>query len=159
MKYFLMFLPLLILTLVIISISISFLLRSKNTKPASDLSLSNIGPNGYEIPVAATFRGFIGIPVFVIAHNNAFPKIIIYEDHIRFTVIFPFSKKYEDILSVSIFKMLTGENAILITFKDSKLTFSAYLPDRENLKDLIIFLRNKGVAIDTKAEEFLKTKD
>jgi hypothetical protein len=71
-------------------------------------------------------------------------------------VITSFTKKYEDISEVGLFRTI-GTEIIRISFKDSSLTFDGNLFDEETLSCLISFFKEKGVKLSPEAEEFIKT--
>ncbi len=147
--------------LMVIAISIPFIILIKKhkdfTKNLPTLALDNIPAEGYSVPIIASFRGFKNVPLVALAYNNLSPKLIIYPDHIQFKVVFTFTKKYNEISNISIFRTIGTENIIFL-FKDSKLTFSANLADRKALKTLVIFLKNKDLKTDSKTEDFINTE-
>jgi len=142
----------------VIAISMPFIILIKKykdfTKNSPTLTLDNIPAEGYSVPIIASYRGLSNAPLISLAHNNLSPKLIIYPDHIQFKVVFPFTKKYEEISQISIFRMIWTEN-IIFSFKDNKQTFSASLANKKALKSLVVFLKNKGLKTDKKAEDFI----
>lgn len=107
-----------------------------------------------EVPVLATFTCIKAVPFIALAHNNAYPKLSLCEDHVEHTVLWPGKSKYSEIESVDVSIAPLTRNLVL-NFKKTPFSIRANLYGERNLKDALNFLKAKKCKLSEKAREWM----
>jgi hypothetical protein len=119
----------------------------------------------YEIKVDL-MAGFVSFkflpPPFSVGHNNLNPKLILREDGLEFRGAFfttdTFYKNIEkagcsvSANSISLFRM----NMVRFSFDNTIFTFSGNVKTLDGLKQVWIFLENKGCPLSARVKQLLK---
>ena len=104
---------------------------------------------GTAIALKASFVGIKGVPVVALAHNSAFPSLVLYEDRLVQRVIFRRERKLSDIEYVHV--ALTGTDNLEIAYKHRRFTFSAKILFDGDLARALQFFERKGIKLTDRA--------
>lgn len=129
------FLPLLIIVLLIVGVTYLFIYNLNK-----QIILPLIMPSeGFSIPIAYAYIGSRNWNV----HNGLNPKLVLFEDKIKYRVIYSKEVKLSEIESLDLSR---SYNSILFKFKNGNKNFVAYT-NPENVKQLARYFASKGVSI------------
>ncbi len=120
--------------------------------------IPEILPNdGFPFQIAAAFTGFkVFPPLIAFSKNTATPHLTLYEDHITYKVFRTKSAKYSDIEKVDAAAYLAKN--LTLYFKNSIFRFTAQFNQREDLIELLKFLRSKSVQLSKNADNFISQR-
>ena len=116
----------------------------------------------HSVSLKAAFKGvkFIKMP-FVIGTNNLNPLLELYQNDIQYrNLFFKSTKRYETIETVDVFVhkgMLLGKTTtnICLYFKNSIFTFVGNTDNLEQLKEVVIFFKDRGCNLSKKAQDLI----
>ena len=116
---------------------------------------STIPPEGFEVPLLATFTGAKTLPRQVsFSHNNLNPSLTLFEDRLDCRVVLKKSIFFAEIENVDIWDTFATRN-LQIYVRDQADLFSANLLNRRNLARVLKFLKKRGVPLSNRADAFL----
>ncbi|HEX2829777.1 MAG TPA: hypothetical protein VHP37_25750 [Burkholderiales bacterium] len=101
-------------------------------------------PSGVRIALRVAFTGVKGMPVLALAHNNAAPLLVLFEDHLVQRVIFRRERKYSEIEQVDVSR--TDSDNLEIAYRGRTLTFAAKMA-QSDLVEVLRFFQRKGVTL------------
>lgn len=109
-----------------------------------------IDGGGFQVPIECGFTGIKVFPLIALATNSAFPSLTLFQQHIEYKVFRKTSAKYSNIEQVDARGYKLAQN-ITLYFKTTPFIFTAQVFEREDLRELMRFLGDKGVALSSDA--------
>jgi hypothetical protein len=106
---------------------------------------------GFDIPVLASFTGIGALKILCLSHNSLNPKFKITNSGIEYKVVFSKKKPYLSIRQVDFFDALMTKNLTFI-FKDSIFSLGINLNNKNNIKQLLCFLKKKRIPLSERAQ-------
>ncbi|MCD6356835.1 MAG: hypothetical protein J7L66_06060 [Anaerolineaceae bacterium] len=105
---------------------------------------------GVEVPVLETHSGFKALAPVTFFQNNIRPKLVFYEDHFEYRVIFKRKAEYREVESLRSYRS-RFYNKLTIKFSHSNMFLSVILTDEKTLRKVLRFLATKGIFPDEKS--------
>lgn len=143
--------------LILLSVVLGIRYRLKSIQPIRIPDV--ISPDGFKVPIVGGYWGTKSLPKLVaLAHNNANPLLVLYEDRILTRAIF--SKKtyaYQQIEKVDVTEAIMTEN-INLYIRDSNSIVSFNVYSRDNLREVVGFLDRKGISLTENARRFISSQ-
>ena len=109
---------------------------------------------GFAVPLDASFLVFKPLPLLGVAHNNAAPRLTLFESELEFRVLTLTRRSYVDIESVDARQWLGTQNVIL-GWRARLLAFSGNLGAEDRLVALLTFFDEKTGKLTARAREIL----
>lgn len=117
----------------------------------------NMPKDGTKIPLRISFIGLKAAPAIALAHNNFWPLLVLFENHLVQRAVFRKAKKYSQIEYVDV--SVTDTENLDIAYADSWFTFSCKLHSKKDLIKVLEFFDRKGVKLTVRAKQFMSEAD
>ena len=101
---------------------------------------------GFSVPLIDAYGGIKDLERATITQNFQKPKLVLFDDHFVYKLIFRRSAKYSDLLEVNAGSQLM-EYFLQFTFKERTLVLTAIMGDQELHSQVLDFLTSKGVMV------------
>jgi hypothetical protein len=106
----------------------------------------NIPAKGFNVPLVDAYGGIKDIDRATVTQNFQKPRLILYEDHLVYKLIFRRSVKYSDILEVNAGTQF-AEYYLEFTFKNRALVFTVTMLDQKMHQQVKDFLTARQVMV------------
>lgn len=110
----------------------------------------------YEIGIKVAFTGFKRVPWLCISHNSFSPRLVLGDADFLCKVIVSKRRRYAEVESVDVKRVLFGRRHLTLTFRDSIFTFVAQAHDEADLCRALTHLQLHSVEIREGAREFIR---
>jgi hypothetical protein len=115
--------------------------------PPAPLTLPDILPaKGFSVPLIDAYGGIKDLDRATVTQNFQKPKLILFDDHLVYKLIFRRSAKYSDILEVNAGSQF-AEYFLQFTFKGRTLVLTVTMLDPKLHTQVMDFLSSKGVMV------------
>jgi len=128
-------------------------LHERVTKEAASMP-DPLPPEGLSIPLKVSFIGLRYWRWLALAHNNGWPLLVLFEDHLVQRAVFKTERKYSEIEHVDV--MRTDTDNFEITYLGNPLTFSCKMKSDQDLVKVVSFFARKGVKLGPGAQRLLQ---
>jgi hypothetical protein len=117
------------------------------SKPTPPITLPEQLPaKGFNVPLFDAYGGIKDVDSASVTQNFQKPKLILFDDHFVYKLIFRRSAKYSDLLEVTGKSQLL-ENFLQFTFNNRTLVLTVILNDSKLHRQVMDFLASKGVMV------------
>ncbi|MCJ7519191.1 MAG: hypothetical protein MUO42_05910 [Anaerolineaceae bacterium] len=115
--------------------------------PPASLTLPDKLPaKGFSVPLIDAYGGIKDLDRATVTQNFQKPKLILFDDHLVYKLIFRRSAKYSDILEVNAGSQF-AEYFLQFTFKGRTLVLTVTMLDPKLHTQVMDFLSSKGVMV------------
>ncbi len=127
-------------------------MKLKQTPIAEQITITN----GYRVSLFSSHRALKIAPLFTtFARNQLWPKLLLFNDHIEFTVLILTSRRMVDIEMIDIAPSF-GTQSLVINFKGNPICFIGYIINLGHLRAVVQFFQEKHVPLSLRAQKFLR---
>lgn len=114
--------------------------------PVTSILPEKLPAKGFSIPLVDAYGGIKDLERATITQNFQKPKLVLFDDHFVYKLIFRRSAKYSDLLEVNAGSQLM-EYYLQFTFKERTLVLTAIMGNQELHRQALDFLPLKGVMV------------
>jgi hypothetical protein len=133
--------------LLAVGYSVFKFIRNFNPPPAEPADIPDkIPANGFNVPLADAYGGIKDVDRATVTQNFQKPKLILFEDHLVYRLIFRRIVKYSDILEVNAGTQF-AEYYLQFTFKNRALVLTVTMLDQKMHQQLKDFLSTRHVMV------------
>lgn len=101
---------------------------------------------GFEVPIVDAYGGIKDLDRASVTQNFQKPKLILFDDHLVYKLIFRRSARYSDILEVTAEAQFL-EHILTFTFKKRALVLTVSIADKKLHCQVMDFFSSKGVMV------------
>jgi len=109
---------------------------------------------GFSVPLRASFLVFKALPLLGVAHNNAAPRLTLFEDHLEYRVLTLTRKTYADIEAVDARRWI-GTRSVILCWRARMLAFAGNVGAGDQLVTLLKFFEERGGKLTPRARNIL----
>ena len=109
---------------------------------------------GFAVPLKASFLVLQPLPIIAVAHNNAAPRLTLFEDTVEFRVLSLQRRSYAEIEAVDAQQFIGTQNIILY-WRKRLLGFSGNIGAEDQLIVLLAFFEEKQLSLTDRARGIL----
>ena len=110
----------------------------------------------YDVPLKVAFTGFKRVPWLCISHNSLSPRLVLGGEDFLCKVIVSKRRRYAEIESVDVKRVLFGRHHLTLTFRDSIFSYVAQAHDEGDLCRVLMRLQLHPVELREGAREFIR---
>jgi hypothetical protein len=114
-----------------------------------------LSQEGFAVPLKASFVVFKALPLLAVAHNNATPRLTLFEDRLEYRVIRLTRKNYADIEAVDARQWL-GTQSLILGWRGRMMGLACNVGAEDPLIALLEFFASRGGKLTTRARRILK---